>query len=813
MREVICIETVHRNQKILHLIPKKTLMFDSFNSGKNRRRSFFRFGSESKNSDFEQSVRKLSTPPATRKSTSNTPPSRDKTITPDVPPRSPHRNVHARSRSIQAPLEKGPLKNTNPFLNAGTNTSDSFQSLKFKEVPMDDFKENQKSATNNITKKNTSPFTTSTNLNVNLSSLKRPRPPPPPVDMKSITSSLSNSTIKEDTSMDNDYEQNIISPPSRNQHRRQRSEAEKLVDDIEDYIIEHNGNPDSPISANAASLSDVETAQDVPVNSLSIPILRDVSIESSLSYVKPLVVGGGVVNGHSDTKDLKLEHPVQLSSNVDDGNDRFSFTTSVSGKSTRSLQQVVKDESNGFKSAHSDFVYKSIDHLKSDESIGSARRPLRITNEADSGSSDEEQNDYQDKYSFGEEKSNTSTSTEDHQGLRIKNDVPTQEPELATHRRVFRVVNEDRPSFFLNSAEDTGSLIDGHSLDTATSSGEYGMPLNVANPSEPSISKSAQSNVLSTLDSSGDTKSSNKTSELNSSNSISESLVLAPQSLNEDTISAEEATGFPSSAPTVPNEKSVKGSTLTSVVSNKSEKSVPLVSSYVEELRLKYYRTSNFLQAPPNLPVALKQKNNLIQPRNIKVKLRTSSKQIGIKHGKVKQKLLALETRNEDSNERSNGSDSKNNINVDHTKEFHKLLEKETGVDSTSKSGNAGEDQAEDYLKDIPGDEAYNSDDIMAPLREKKGQTDSADSVTRSNTVVSYYTRSQNRMRSGTLDNDYVNRQKLPTHICLQDYRDSNAKNDVTRQDSVSTTDSEVIEPSYSLGRGLRVANPDSDAE
>ncbi|CAI4055805.1 hypothetical protein N7582_000432 [Saccharomyces uvarum] len=789
-------------------------MFDSFNSSKNKRRSFFRFGSESKNSDSEQSVRKPSTPPAMRKSTSNTPPSRDKTITPDVPPRSPHRNVHTRSRSIQAPLEKGPLKNTNPFLNAGTNTSDSFQSLKFKEVPTNDSKDNQKSATNNITKENTSPFTTSTNPNVNISNLKRSRPPPPPVDIKSITTSLSNSTIKEDTSTDNDYEQNIITPPSRNQHRRQRSEAEKLVDDIEDYIIEHNGNSESPISANTASFSDVETAQDVPaVDALSIPILRDVSIESSLSYVKSLVVGGGVANGHDDTKEVLLEHPVRLSSNLDEGNDRFSFTTSVSGKSTRSLQQVVKDESNGFKSAHSDFVYKSIDHLKSDESIGSARRPLRITNEADSSSSDEEQNNYQNNYSFGEEKSNTSMNTADHQGLRVKNDVPTQEPELATHRRVFRVVNEDRPSFYLNSAEDTGSLIDRHSVDTATSSGEYCMPLNVANPSEPSISKSTKSNVLSTLNSSGDTKSSNKTSELNSLNSISESLVPAAHSLNEDTISTEQAAGFPTSAPTVPSEKSVKGSTLTSVVSNKSEKSVPLVSSYVEELRLKYYRTSNFLQAPPNLPVALKQKNNLIQPRNIKVKLRTSSKQIGIKHGKVKQKLLALETRNEDSNERSNGADSKNNINVDHTKEFHKLLEKETGAGSASKSGDADEDQADDYLKDIPGDEAYNSDDIMAPLREKKGQTDSADSVTRSSTVVSYYTRSQNRMRSGTLDNDYVNRQKLPTHICLQDYRDSNAKIDVTRQDSISTTDSDAVDPNYSLGRGLRVANPDSDSE
>lgn len=68
-------------------------------------------------------------------------------------------------------------------------------------------------------------------------------------------------------------------------------------------------------------------------------------------------------------------------------------------------------------------------------------------------------------------------------------------------------------------------------------------------------------------------------------------------------------------------------------------------------------------------------------------------------------------------------------------------------------------------------------------------------------------------MRSGTLDNDYVNRQKLPTHISLQDYRDANARSNISRQGSVSTTNSDVVDLSYSLGHGLRVANPDSDPE
>ncbi|QHS72438.1 uncharacterized protein SPAR_D04370 [Saccharomyces paradoxus] len=787
-------------------------MFDSFNNSKSKRKSFFRFGSESRNNDSEKPVRKPSAPSTTKKSMNIARTSKVATSTPDIPPRSPNRNVHGRSRSIQSPLQKETLKNTNPFLNTEDTLEDSLRLSQFKEAPTNDRKGNGHLQENKITRQSTNPFTTNANSNANLFNIKRSRPPPPPMDMKSITTSMSNNASKEEIWRDNDSERDSIAPSSiHNQHRRQRSEAEKLVDDIENYINEHKGNSGSSVSLNTSENSDVKKSQDVvPLDVMESPVLRNVSVESPLSYVKPLIVDPEEVNKPSDRKLVQSDHPEQLSLNVDDGDDRFSFSTSASGKSTKSLQQVAEDESNGFKPAHFDFAYKSNEHLGSDESVGSARKPLRITNEIDNSSSSEEEDDSHQEISFVGNESNVFINDANDQDPLIKNDVPTQEPELASHRRVFRVVNEDRPSFYLNSVNDTGSLTDRHSFVT-TSSGEYDIPSNFSNQSELSMSKGSKSTVLAALGSDGNTKSSNKTSELNSLNSISESLIPATHSFREHAVPIPQTVDLPNPVQAAPSERSVKSSTLASVVSNKSEKSVPLVSSYVEELRLKYYKTSNFLQAPPNLPVALKQKNNLIQPKNIKVKLRTSSKQIGIKHGKVKQKLLALETRNEESDETVAGL--KNNINVDHTKEFHKLLGKENEVGSALKKGDTGAEQSEDYLKDIPGDEAYNSDDIMAPLREKRGQNGSIDSVSRSNTVVSYYTRSQNRMRSGTLDNDYVNRQKLPTHISLQDYRDSNASSNITRQDSVSTTNSDAVDLSYSLGHGLRVANPDSDSE
>ena len=253
-----------------------------------------------------------------------------------------------------------------------------------------------------------------------------------------------------------------------------------------------------------------------------------------------------------------------------------------------------------------------------------------------------------------------------------------------------------------------------------------------------------------------------------------------------------------------PGSKSIK-----SVQSNIDQPSRPdkpsrLVSSYVEELRLKYYKTSNFLEAPPNLPMALKQKNNLIQPKNVKVALRTSSKQVGIKHGRVKQKLLALEATTDDS--KSLGS--ANISSIDHTKEFHKLLGKDDVVPEED------ENESEEYLNEIPGDEAYDSEDCMAPLREKRGSKVNGD-VTRSNTTVSYYTRLQNRPRSGTVDRMKSYNYKLPTNI-LDDYKENEEKNasknsSAKRNPSTKTIDSSAFLDSYLGDGGLRLANPDSE--
>ena len=220
---------------------------------------------------------------------------------------------------------------------------------------------------------------------------------------------------------------------------------------------------------------------------------------------------------------------------------------------------------------------------------------------------------------------------------------------------------------------------------------------------------------------------------------------------------------------------------------NGTEKPVRLVSSYVEELRLKYFPTSNSLQPPPDLPAFLKTKNNLEQPQNIKVRIRTSSKQIGIKHGKAKQKLLSLETAKEEEEEEkdgeglaykdvANGEEITTSTMADHTREFRDLLGKSNGRSRNSNRNYNGDEFPDDnsdesYLQTIPGNEAYNCDDIMAPLREKQDPSrgirfgedprgfghgdESKGRVERSDTVTSYFTRKANRPRTGTLDMNY----------------------------------------------------------
>ena len=283
---------------------------------------------------------------------------------------------------------------------------------------------------------------------------------------------------------------------------------------------------------------------------------------------------------------------------------------------------------------------------------------------------------------------------------------------------------------------------------------------------------------------------------------------IVSSNLNQSVISGKDI------MPTSPVKSSVGTIDTVSRKATKTERPARLVSSYVEELRLKYYKTSNFLQAPPNLPMFLKQKNNLTQPRSIRVRIRTSSRQVGIKHGRVKQKLLASETAEQDGIG-LNGTSSKF---VDHTREFHNLLNKEDN------EKNKDEYDSDDYLKDIPGDEAYDSDDFMAPLREKSGYpTNKKRDISRNDTVLSYYTRSQNRMMKKNLGTATYSH-KLPVDISIDDYKekdendnDEGEENGIEdlgqfeRNHSSLKRNSGTVKVSYPGLTGLHVTNPDTD--
>ncbi|AEY94946.1 FABL113Wp [Eremothecium gossypii FDAG1] len=227
------------------------------------------------------------------------------------------------------------------------------------------------------------------------------------------------------------------------------------------------------------------------------------------------------------------------------------------------------------------------------------------------------------------------------------------------------------------------------------------------------------------------------------------------------------------------------------------DKNVRLVSSYVEELRLKYFPTSNSLQPPPSLPIALKTRNNLELPQNIKVRIRTSSKQIGIKHGKAKQKLLSLETANEDEEEQD--------IKVDHTKEFRALLGRERSADAPG------------AVLEPPDDEVYGVNDLMAPLHDPMDDSflRSGYKLKRSDTVTSYFTKNIARLRSGTLEQEYSYSAQLPvtmTPISRSSY--PMGDQDTVKHTSLRRSESpDFTTYSSNYTSGLKVANPDSDTD
>lgn len=353
-------------------------------------------------------------------------------------------------------------------------------------------------------------------------------------------------------------------------------------------------------------------------------------------------------------------------------------------------------------------------------------------------------------------------------------------------RRNFRVVNEEKPNFYFN---DSTSEDDNSYMNTDTNS----ITASLARRSSLSSSKKgAASSLLSNTES-------------------RQSSALEAKSIDNDTIN------------TTPSSEFKKSLTKGSI----PDKNVRLISSYIEELRLLYFPTSNSLQLPPDLPYALKNKNTLEQPQNIKVTIRTSTRQVGIKHGKAKQKLLSLETTKEEEEEEENNSTTGLKFNtestkVDHTKEFHTLFNKDEKISEAD----------QDILDDIPGDEAYDSDDLMAPLRENPKQRIhdevSQTRLKRSDTVSSYFTRNAGRMRSGTLDVTYspqlpldlrkynlIEESQKPCTPAVHEKGDTNPK---SHKSSISNADDDyeldVADFGYyrgTAGTGLHITNPDSE--
>lgn len=364
-------------------------------------------------------------------------------------------------------------------------------------------------------------------------------------------------------------------------------------------------------------------------------------------------------------------------------------------------------------------------------------------------------------------------------------------------RRTFRVVNEDHPTFFLQS--------DVHSMNRNSDSytdENISSELNHNEVTSISYQDNSDKSLISDF--------SNKISLPHDSveNLINGTTVLPSRSIDNVRTTSHDTDQVLSLASSKTSlgtfGENNRSQTTIDSSSRSNERSTKLVSGYVEELRLKYYKTSNFLEAPPNLPMILKQKNNLIQPKNIKVKIRTNTKQIGIKHGKVKQKLLALETNNEKNVEKNHKQNRNSIANVDHSKEFHNFFNKDG---SENNDQNLDGDEDSNYLNDIPGDDAYDSDDILAPLREKKGSHD----ISRSDTVVSYYTKSQNLLKNKAF---LENAPALPTHIIKESNKDGeNSNKRAMRSASINTVNSQYISKKISGSLGLHIANPDSDTD
>lgn len=722
----------------------------------------------------------------------------------------------------KGPLDKRPLNNKNPFVD---DTKVESAKVPKEEKPTPVATQSASTTTVSPRRASTNPFLNDAASQPIPGAKPRMRRPPPPIDMNSIR--VFTQTARHDidsgknSSQPSSTEETLKSAShsplktpvpgktSINEHRRQRSEAEKLVDDLDEYIKQHGESESAnPQADEAKAWQEMEMGRSSSEHSSNMPS----------ACVEPLDIA------KYDTDNSNRDRS-QERSDVESGPeaDRFSFTDSLNDKSVNSIQQVAMSEITGAAPIMMNLHYGSpndslSDHRKSTEPL------LNASSDEGSSSSSSSDDEFQEA-----EQIPVSDPPFDDDSSRSGNVTP---------KRVFRVVNEDRPQFYLQTEDSTTVSTTDSATTEEEEEQEYEngrfnsknpdlLPLNQSSdldkpltPVSPVLSYTTSQHeepngddLLQPNDGNFKTGNSTSSKELDNIDLLLEAGALTVKSHEEDD-SRIDNTVDKALVRSNPSLRSGNSAYTTSSGSSKPDKTVRLVSSYVEELRLKYYKSSNFLAAPPNLPISLKQKNNLIQPKNIKVRIRTSSKQIGIKHGGAKQKLLSLETTNEDSSDSFSGTkldSSKNRINVDHTKEFHDLLAKE-GLMKSSNEGNEPQFPKPDdeyYLEDIPGDDAYDSDDAMAPLRKNNG------AIARNNTAVSYFTKNQRRLRSGTLDNGYTYLQDLPTNINIKDYEDKDSLDVKDTNDSIISNDSDSIAPEIAYGpsQGLHVANPDTDSD
>lgn len=586
------------------------------------------------------------------------------------------------------------------------------------------------------------------------------------------------------------------------QHKRERSQAEELVDDIDLYLKSYK---ESSLSASQLLVS-TQTDESLPnkhfgsISDISHELENSIPDNSPIVEVSPLeiqssnIISGLYSSSEAGSSSSKINSPKSNDyTEMREGQEteRFSFIGSESTESSHHILEYVNDVPSSLENKN---TFKSTNPfmIDSDSQSSPSSKPLRIVN-ADTFSSIQPLNEEKDNVPSNYRK----TSAESGSMLEEEDEEYTHDETVELEpRHNFRVVNEDRPTFYtsFDDMNETSSF-SSHNLPTAVSPNHL-----LTDFLDPSSSPSKSPYLLIPSDDTSNPATTSTEKGLSNLHLSNDTSILKFSEFSSQKELPNEK------LPKLTNTPSSKSSRSVNSVSQKSaraEKPSKLVSSHVEELRLKYYKTSNFLEAPPNLPMSLKQKNNLIHPKNIKVAVRTSSKQIGIKHGRIKQKLLTMETNSDDT--KSLGSSNISGIN--HTKEFHKLLGKEDALLEED------ENNSEEYLNEIPGDEAYDSEDYMAPLREKKGSSTDG-TLTRSNTTVSYFTKLQNRPRSGTVDKQKTFHYKLPTNILdeyKEDEKNKNSSNSTERILSTKSYDSTAFMESYTGEGGLFVANPDSD--